>query len=138
MSVFTLYMHNNDEVQATDQRPGRPVRRAAAARTWSATSFRTTYASKPKTGIVGTVVGVVIALFGASGVFGSVAGVAQHDLGRQGQAGPGIMGYVKSRFISFGMVGGVCFLLLVSVTVTAGSSRASATSSTTCCPAARC
>ena len=28
------------------------------------------------------------------------------------------MGYLKARFISFAMVGGVCFMLIVSLTVT--------------------
>ena len=39
--------------------------------------------------------------------------------GVKAKPGQGIMGFVKTRFVSFAMVGGVCFLLLVSVTVTA-------------------
>ena len=64
-----------------------------------------------------TAVGVVIALFGASGVFGALQDSLNTIWAVKAKPGQGIMGYVKARFISFAMVGGVCFLLLVSLTV---------------------
>ncbi len=71
--------------------------------------------SKQKSkGVVGTVVGVVIALFGASGVFGQLQDALNTIWGVKAKPGLGIMGFLKARFVSFGMVGGVCFLLLVS------------------------
>ena len=37
--------------------------------------------------------------------------------GVKAKPGQGIMGFVRARFLSFSMVGGVCFLLLVSLTL---------------------
>ena len=70
-----------------------------------------------KKGIIGTVVGVAIALFGASGVFGALQDSLNTIWGVKAKPGQGVMGYIKARFISFSMVGGVCFLLLVSLTI---------------------
>lgn len=72
-------------------------------------------ASKPSSGVVATVVGVVIALFGASGVFGALQDALNTIWGVKPKPGQGIRGFLKARFLSFGMVGGVCFLLLVSL-----------------------
>lgn len=72
-------------------------------------------ASKPKNGIIATVIGVVIALFGASGVFGALQDALNTIWGVKPKPGQGIRGFLKARFLSFGMVGGVCFLLLVSL-----------------------
>lgn len=72
-------------------------------------------ASKPSSGVIATVVGVVIALFGASGVFGALQDALNTIWGVKPKPGLGIRGFLKARFLSFGMVGGVCFLLLVSL-----------------------
>lgn len=80
-------------------------------------------ASKTSSGVVATVVGVVIALFGASGVFGALQDALNTIWGVKPKPGLGIRGFLKARFLSFGMVGGVCFLLLVSMafsTIVAG------------------
>ena len=74
-------------------------------------------ASKPSKGILATVAGVVIALFGASGVFGQLQDALNTVWGVKPKPGAGIWGFVKTRFLSFAMVGGVCFLLLVSLTL---------------------
>jgi membrane protein len=74
-------------------------------------------ASKPQHGIIATSIGVVIALFGASGVFGELQGALNTIWGVKPKPGGGIMGFVRTRFLSFAMVGGVCFLLLASLTV---------------------
>ena len=72
-------------------------------------------AAKPSKGIAATVVGIVIALFGASGVFGQLQDALNTIWGVKPKPGQGVWGFIRARFLSFGMVGGVCFLLLVSL-----------------------
>lgn len=74
-------------------------------------------AAKPSKGILSTVVGVVVALFGASGIFGQLQEALNKVWGVKPKPGGGIKGFLRTRFLSFGMVGGVCFLLLVSLTL---------------------
>jgi membrane protein len=74
-------------------------------------------ASKPQTGILATTIGVVLALFGASGVFGQLQDALNTIWGVKPKPGGGILGFIRTRFLSFAMVGGVCFLLLASLTV---------------------
>ena len=73
--------------------------------------------AKPTTGIVATTIGVIVGLFGASGVFGQLQEALNTIWGVKPKPGGGIWAFVRSRFLSFAMVGGVCFLLLVSLTV---------------------
>jgi membrane protein len=76
-------------------------------------------AGEPKSGTLATVIGVVSLLFGASGVFGEL----QDSMNTVWEVKPkpdrGIWGIVKDRFLSFGMVLVVGFLLLVSLVVSA-------------------
>ena len=72
-------------------------------------------AAKPSKGIAATVVGIVIALFGASGVFGQLQDALNTIWGVKPKPGAGVWGFIRARFLSFSMVGGVCFLLLVSL-----------------------
>ena len=58
-----------------------------------------------------------MALFGASGVFGQLQDALNTIWGVKPKPGGGIMGFIRTRFLSFAMVGGVCFLLLVSLTI---------------------
>jgi membrane protein len=74
-------------------------------------------ASKPQAGIVATAIGVVVALFGASGVFGQLQEALNTIWGVKPKPGGGLLGFIRTRFLSFAMVGGVCFLLLVSLTI---------------------
>ncbi len=74
-------------------------------------------ASKPSQGIMATAIGIVVGLFGASGVFGQIQDALNTIWGVKPKPGDGIWGFVRGRFLSFAMVGGVCFLLLVSLTV---------------------
>jgi membrane protein len=74
-------------------------------------------ASKPQAGIIATTIGVVLALFGASGVFGQLQDALNTIWGVKPKPGGGLMGFIRTRFLSFAMVGGVCFLLLASLTV---------------------
>src|SRR5881227_2583591 len=74
-------------------------------------------ASQPGKGLIATVIGVALALFGASGVFGQLQDALNTIWGVKAKPGGGIWGFLRSRFLSFAMVGGVCFLLLVSLTL---------------------
>jgi membrane protein len=74
-------------------------------------------AAKPQAGAIATTIGVVLALFGASGVFGQLQDALNTIWGVKPKPGGGIMGFLRTRFLSFAMVGGVCFLLLASLTV---------------------
>lgn len=72
--------------------------------------------SKPSTGIVGTVLGVAVLLIGATTVFGEL----QDALDRIWRAPvrartSGLWALVRARLLSFGMIVGVAFLLLVSL-----------------------
>ena len=77
-------------------------------------------AGQPKAGILATIIGVVTLLFGASGVFGQLKDAMNTIWGVQPKPGRGIMGIIKDRFLSFTMVLGIGFLLLVSLMVSAG------------------
>lgn len=74
-------------------------------------------ASQPGKSVVATTIGIALALFGASGVFGQLQDALNTIWGVKAKPGAGIWGFLRARFLSFGMVAGVCFLLLVSMTV---------------------
>ena len=76
-------------------------------------------AAKPQAGVMATIIGVIVGLFGASGVFGALQEALNTIWGVKPKPGGGIWAFVRARFLSFAMVGGVCFLLLVSLTVEA-------------------
>src|SRR2546429_1013944 len=72
-------------------------------------------ASQPNKGVVATSIGILLALFGASGVFGQLQDALNTIWGVKAKPGVGIMGFIRSRFLSFAMDAGVSFLLLVSL-----------------------
>src|SRR5881275_232537 len=74
-------------------------------------------ASEPGKSTIATVIGIALALFGASGVFGQLQDALNTIWGVKAKPGGGIWGFLRSRFLSFAMVGGICFLLLVSLTL---------------------
>jgi membrane protein len=74
-------------------------------------------AAKPQAGTIATAIGVVVTLFGASGVFGQLQEALNTIWGVKPKPGGGLLGFIRTRFLSFAMVGGVCFLLLVSLTI---------------------
>ena len=74
-------------------------------------------AAQPNKSLVATIIGILLALFGASGVFGQLQDALNTIWGVKAKPGGGIWGFLRSRFLSFAMVGGVCFLLLVSLTL---------------------
>jgi len=74
-------------------------------------------AAQPNKSLLATIIGILLALFGASGVFGQLQDALNTIWGVKVKPGGGIWGFLRSRFLSFAMVGGVCFLLLVSLTM---------------------
>jgi len=76
-------------------------------------------ARAPGTGALSIAVGVVVLLFGASGVFGELQAALNTVWDVAPKPGRGIWGIVKDRFFSFTLVVGVAFLLLVSLVVSA-------------------
>jgi membrane protein len=70
-----------------------------------------------KAGILATVIGILLGLFGASGIFGQLQDALNTIWSVKAKPGQGIWSLVRARFLSFAMVGGICFLLLVSLTV---------------------
>jgi membrane protein len=76
-------------------------------------------ASAPGKSASATVVGIALALFGARGVFGQLQDSLNTIWGVKAKPGLGIWGFLRARFVSFAMVAGVCFLLLVSLVIEA-------------------
>jgi membrane protein len=74
-------------------------------------------AAQPNKSLLATIIGILLALFGASGVFGQLQDALNTIWGVKAKPGGGIWGFLRSRFLSFAMVGGICFLLLVSLTL---------------------
>ena len=72
-------------------------------------------ASHPGRSTIATIIGVALALFGASGVFGQLQDALNTIWDVKAKPSQGIWGFLRNRFLSFGMVAGVCFLLLVSL-----------------------
>jgi membrane protein len=70
-------------------------------------------------GVFATVISIVTLLFGASGVFGELQDSLNTIWGVKPKSGRGILGMLKDRFMSFTMVLGVAFLLLVSLVLSA-------------------
>ena len=62
-------------------------------------------------------IGIALAIFGASGVFGQLQDALNTIWGVKAKPGVGIWGFLRARFISFAMIAGVCFLLLVSLVI---------------------
>jgi len=76
-------------------------------------------ASQSGKNTLATVIGIALAVFGAGGVFGQLQDALNTIWGVKAKPGLGIWGFVRNRFLSFAMVAGVCFLLLVSLTIEA-------------------
>jgi membrane protein len=74
-------------------------------------------ASKPQSGLLATTIGIIVGLFGASGVFGQLQEALNTIWGVKAKPGAGLWAFIRARFLSFAMVAGVCFLLLISLTV---------------------
>jgi membrane protein len=80
--------------------------------------------AKTSSGIIWAVVGVVMLLFGASGVFGELRDALNLVWGVRVTGSGGLLGMVRYRFVSFAMVLGIGFLLMVSLVLSAAIAAA--------------
>jgi membrane protein len=78
--------------------------------------------SQAKSGVIATVIGLVTLLFGATALFGQLQDALNTIWEVKPRPDRGFMGLIKDRFLSFTMVLGMCFLLLVSLVISAGLS----------------
>ena len=77
-------------------------------------------ASQPKAGIIATAISIATLLFGASGVFGALQDALNTIWEVTPKPGRGMLGMIRDRFVSFTMLLGVGFLLLVALVLSAG------------------
>ena len=75
--------------------------------------------STPTKSAVGGIIGIALALFGATGVFGQLQNSLNTIWGVKARPGGGVWGFVRSRFLSFALLAGIVFLLLVSLVIEA-------------------
>ena len=76
--------------------------------------------NKGSANIIAASIGIVTLLMGASGVFGQLKDALNTIWEVKPKEGQGILGILRERFLSFTMVLGTGFLLLVSLVVSAG------------------
>lgn len=75
--------------------------------------------NKPETGMISTLLGGIFLLFGAGGVVGQLQASLNKIWEAQAPPHGGLRDFIRKRFVSFAMVLGVGFLLLVSLAVSA-------------------
>jgi len=80
--------------------------------------------NKPAQGVLATIVGGVVLLLGAMSVFGELQNSLDRIWRAPVRAQSGLWSLVRSRLLSFGMILGVGFLLIVSLVASAGASDA--------------
>jgi membrane protein len=78
-----------------------------------------THAQEPTQGTWSSIIGLIVLMAGASGVFGELQAALNTVWNVEPKPGRGIGGILRDRFFSFSMVMGVCFLLLVSLVLSA-------------------
>jgi len=76
-------------------------------------------AQEPSSGILSAVIGILTLLFGASGVFSELRDSLNKIWEVKATPGSGIWAMIRERFLTFGMVLGIGFLLLVSLLLSA-------------------
>jgi len=75
-------------------------------------------------GIISSIVSIALLLLGASGVFGELQTTLNAMWGVKPKSGRGVRGFIHDRFLTFTMVLGVAFMLLVSLVISAVLSAA--------------
>jgi len=79
--------------------------------------------SKPERGAIGTAIGVVALLIGATTVFGELQDALDRVWRAPARDGTtGLWGLLRARLLSFGMILGIAFLLMVSLVLSAALS----------------
>ena len=76
-------------------------------------------AHKPAHGVIGSLIGVFVLFLGASGVFSEMQDALNSIWHVNPDSKAGVLNLIKERFLSFGMVLGIGFLLLVSLLLSA-------------------
>lgn len=76
-------------------------------------------ASRPRAGSIASIISIAVLLFGASGLFAQLQDALNTIWEVQPKPGRGLIGIIRDRFLSFTMVLGVGFLLLVSLILSA-------------------
>ncbi|MBC8064412.1 MAG: YihY/virulence factor BrkB family protein [Chlorobia bacterium] len=79
-------------------------------------------AANKSSGVLATVIGIATLVLGASGVFGQLQAAMNQIWDVEPKAKGGFLKLIKDRFLSLTMVMGTCFLLLVSLLISAGLS----------------
>ncbi len=77
------------------------------------------HSSVPQANIVAAVIGIITLLLGATGLFSQLVDALNTIWDVKPKPNRGIWGLIKDRFLSFTMVLGICFLLLVSLVISA-------------------
>lgn len=85
----------------------------------AAETVQTMFSNQTQSGsLIATVLGTIALVFGASGVFGQLKDALNTIWEVQPKEGQGVWGFIRNRFLSFTMVLGIAFLLLVSLVIT--------------------
>jgi membrane protein len=79
-------------------------------------------AHKPKTGAWAAIIAVVTLFVGATGVFVELQDALNSGWGVRRVSGRGLRNFIKNRLLSFALIAGIGFLLLVSLILSAGLS----------------
>jgi membrane protein len=72
-----------------------------------------------KKSALGSAIGLALAIFGATGVFGQLQASLNTIWGVKAKPHAGIWGFIRTRFLSFALLAGIAFLLLVSLVLEA-------------------
>ncbi len=83
-------------------------------------------AQKPSANLIASIIGIVTLVLGALGVFGQLQDALNVIWEVAPKPGRGIVGVIKDRLLSFSMVIGTGFLLMVSLVLSAGVAAAGA------------
>ncbi len=78
--------------------------------------------ARPGTSLFASTISTVVLLFGATGVFAALQSALNHIWGVKPRPGNSVLLFLRVRFLSFAMVLGTGFLLLVSLVAAAGIS----------------
>lgn len=77
-------------------------------------------AAKPSEGVLATIISIFVLIFGATGVFAELQSALNTIWDIKPRISNGVLAFLRNRFLSFSMVVGVGFLLLVSLVMSAG------------------
>jgi membrane protein len=76
----------------------------------------------PSRGVSGTIIGIVLVLAGASSVFGELQNALDRIWHASARKSSGLFSLIRARLMSFAMILGIAFLLIVSLVVSAAIS----------------